>query len=116
VLLGPSGCGKTTTLRMIAGFIAPTAGEIRLGGRDITRQPPWKAQHRPRVPELRALPALERRRQRRVRIANAQAPATSNRAKLTEVLRLGGSKAWRTACRANCRVDNSSAWRWHARW
>ncbi len=42
VLLGPSGCGKTTTLRMIAGFIAPTAGEIRLGGRDITREPPWK--------------------------------------------------------------------------
>ncbi len=42
VLLGPSGCGKTTTLRMIAGFIAPTAGEIRLGGNDITRQPPWK--------------------------------------------------------------------------
>jgi putative spermidine/putrescine transport system ATP-binding protein len=42
VLLGPSGCGKTTTLRMIAGFIAPTAGEIRLGGNDITREPPWK--------------------------------------------------------------------------
>jgi putative spermidine/putrescine transport system ATP-binding protein len=42
VLLGPSGCGKTTTLRMIAGFIAPTAGEIRLGGHDITRQPSWK--------------------------------------------------------------------------
>ncbi|TMH15841.1 MAG: ABC transporter ATP-binding protein, partial [Betaproteobacteria bacterium] len=42
VLLGPSGCGKTTTLRMIAGFIVPTAGEIRLGGNNITREPPWK--------------------------------------------------------------------------
>ena len=28
-LLGPSGCGKTTTLRLIAGFVEPTAGEIR---------------------------------------------------------------------------------------
>ncbi|HJS30382.1 MAG TPA: ATP-binding cassette domain-containing protein, partial [Alphaproteobacteria bacterium] len=42
VLLGPSGCGKTTTLRMIAGFVAPTSGAIRLGGRDITLLPPWR--------------------------------------------------------------------------
>ena len=32
VLLGPSGCGKTTTLRMIAGFIEPTSGTVRIGG------------------------------------------------------------------------------------
>lgn len=32
VLVGPSGCGKTTTLRMIAGFEDPTAGEIKLDG------------------------------------------------------------------------------------
>jgi putative spermidine/putrescine transport system ATP-binding protein len=38
--LGPSGCGKTTTLRMIAGFERPTAGEISIDGRDITNVPP----------------------------------------------------------------------------
>ncbi len=39
-LVGPSGCGKTTTLRLIAGFIRPDAGEIRLAGTDVTGLPP----------------------------------------------------------------------------
>ena len=42
VLLGPSGCGKTTTLRMVAGFIEPSAGEVKLGGQDVTLLPPWR--------------------------------------------------------------------------
>jgi putative spermidine/putrescine transport system ATP-binding protein len=41
-LLGPSGCGKTTTLRMIAGFVDPTAGTIFIGGKDVTRVPVHK--------------------------------------------------------------------------
>src|SRR2546422_840837 len=40
VLLGPSGCGKSTTLRLIAGLDTPTAGAIRIGGRDVTRVAP----------------------------------------------------------------------------
>jgi putative spermidine/putrescine transport system ATP-binding protein len=38
--LGPSGCGKTTTLRMVAGFELPSAGAIRIDGKDITRLRP----------------------------------------------------------------------------
>ena len=33
--LGPSGCGKTTILRMISGFIQPTQGVVRIGGKDM---------------------------------------------------------------------------------
>jgi spermidine/putrescine transport system ATP-binding protein len=41
-LLGPSGCGKTTTLRMVAGLEEPSAGTIRLGGRDIAHDKPYR--------------------------------------------------------------------------
>ena len=39
-LLGPSGAGKTTTMKLIAGLLAPDAGEITLDGAPITRLPP----------------------------------------------------------------------------
>ncbi len=41
-LLGPSGCGKTTTLRCIAGLEEPDDGDVLIGGRQVTDDPPWK--------------------------------------------------------------------------
>ena len=84
-LLGPSGCGKTTTLRLVAGFIAPDAGGISLEGQRIERQPPHRRQigmvfqnyalfpHMTAAGnvafglEMRAVPAAERR----IRVAEA---------------------------------------------
>jgi spermidine/putrescine transport system ATP-binding protein len=43
-ILGPSGCGKTTLLRMMGGFVEPSAGRIEVNGADITRLGP---EHRP---------------------------------------------------------------------
>ena len=41
-LLGPSGCGKTTTLRMVAGFIAPDGGDIFFDDRRMNDVPPHR--------------------------------------------------------------------------
>ena len=41
-LLGPSGSGKSTLLRLLAGFLRPQAGSIRVGDEDVTRIPPWE--------------------------------------------------------------------------
>lgn len=41
-LLGPSGSGKSTALKALAGFVRPSAGRVRLAGRDITDLPPAK--------------------------------------------------------------------------
>jgi spermidine/putrescine transport system ATP-binding protein len=41
-MLGPSGCGKTTSLRLIAGFELPTAGEVRIHGTPMGDTPPYR--------------------------------------------------------------------------
>ncbi len=88
VLLGPSGCGKTTTLRMIAGFIPPTAGEIRLGGNDITRQPPWKRNTGLVFQSYALFPHLSVVDNVAFGLRMRKLPQSEIAAKLTEVLRL----------------------------
>ncbi|MDR7520189.1 MAG: ABC transporter ATP-binding protein [Armatimonadota bacterium] len=41
-LLGPSGCGKTTLLRLVAGFIRPDLGDIKIDGRSVVDLPPYR--------------------------------------------------------------------------
>ena len=66
-MLGPSGSGKTTCLRLISGFDQPTAGHIRIFGEAVEARAAEPAQRQHRLPGLRALPAPQRPRQRRLR-------------------------------------------------
>ena len=72
VLVGPSGCGKSTTLRMLAGLEEVNDGKIYIGDRDITNAAAQGPGHRDGVPELRALPAHDGRRQHGVRPEDGQ--------------------------------------------
>ena len=72
VLVGPSGCGKSTALRMLAGLEEIADGDAP--DRRARRQRPAaaRARHRDGLPELRALPAHDGRREHRLRPAHAQ--------------------------------------------
>ncbi len=50
-LLGPNGAGKTTTMRLLTGYMAPTAGEIRIGDYDLLEQPRQAKQQIGYLPE-----------------------------------------------------------------
>lgn len=57
-ILGPSGSGKSTILRMIAGFEEPTGGTIRLGGEDVTTNPPFERDTNMMFQDLALFPHL----------------------------------------------------------
>ncbi len=92
-LLGPSGSGKTTVLRMIAGYIAPTSGTIRIGSREVHDLPPERRdigmvfQSYALFPHLSVLQniafGLERRRVAKPEIAGRVA-------RTLDLVRLGG--------------------------
>ena len=117
-LLGPIGCGKTTVLRCIAGLEPVQGGEIRLDGQVVSR-PGMTAASRGaprglRVPGLRALPAPERRRQRRLRPARPGGAASARRAS-TSCWRGRPGRPRGTSIRTSSPAGSSSAWRSRAR-
>jgi putative spermidine/putrescine transport system ATP-binding protein len=88
VLLGPSGCGKTTTLRLIAGFIAPSAGDIRLDGRSIVTLPPHKRDMGIVFQSYALFPHLSVARNIAFGLEMRRVPAAATAARVREMLRL----------------------------
>ncbi|MGH9156300.1 MAG: ABC transporter ATP-binding protein [Acidimicrobiales bacterium] len=91
-LLGPSGCGKTTTLRLVAGFETPDAGEVRLAGTTVAGPGTWVAPERRRVgmvfQQLALFPHLDVAGN--VGYGLAGRSRTERRAKVDELLELVG--------------------------
>jgi putative spermidine/putrescine transport system ATP-binding protein len=88
VLLGPSGCGKTTTLRLIAGFLAPDAGDIRLDDRSILVLPPYKRDMGIVFQSYALFPHLNVARNIAFGLEMRRSGATATNARVQEMLRL----------------------------
>jgi putative spermidine/putrescine transport system ATP-binding protein len=88
VLLGPSGCGKTTTLRMIAGFVPPSAGDIQLDGVSITALPPHRREMGIVFQSYALFPHLSVARNVAFGLEMRRMPQASMHARIAEMLRL----------------------------
>jgi putative spermidine/putrescine transport system ATP-binding protein len=96
VLLGPSGCGKTTTLRLIAGFIAPDAGDIRLDGQSIVALPPHKRDMGIVFQSYALFPHLSVARNIAFGLEMRHTTAAATQARVDEMLRLVRLEAFAT--------------------
>ena len=118
-LLGPSGCGKTTTLRMIAGLIAPpSGGDILIGGRSITGVPVHKRNIGMLFQSYALFPHLSVGQNvafgLEMRGVSSRAEAAR---RVKDALAAGAARpSWQTGCRRPCRAGSSSAWRSPAPW
>ncbi len=88
VLLGPSGCGKTTTLRMIAGFVPPSAGDIRVDGNSIVALPAHRREMGIVFQSYALFPHLTVARNVAFGLEMRRMPAPDLAARVAEMLRL----------------------------
>jgi putative spermidine/putrescine transport system ATP-binding protein len=88
VLLGPSGCGKTTTLRMIAGFVPPTTGDILLDQHSITALPPHRREMGIVFQSYALFPHLSVARNVAFGLEMRRMPANAVQARVAEMLSL----------------------------
>ena len=113
-LLGPSGSGKTTILMTVAGFVAPTSGQILLDDRDITQLPPEHRNFGMVFQGYALFPHMTVEENvwfpLRVRgVALARARKNGQRPSSTSC----SSASLGSVFQRTLRADSSSGWRWH---
>ncbi len=86
-IVGPSGCGKTTLMRMAAGLDFPSAGSVRVGGKEVL----GRAGPRGGVPAIRALSVEDGARRISASALNAAAATSSARARSAALCRADGA-------------------------
>ena len=115
-LLGPSGSGKTTSLGIIAGFVHPDRGDVRIGGRSIVELPPRKRNLGIVFQNYALFPHLTVRANVESRPAHAQVPAGRSQAARNKYAgRVSALPSLRTVCQASFLAANSRGWHLHAR-
>ncbi|MER7249800.1 ABC transporter ATP-binding protein [Kribbella sp. NPDC000426] len=93
-LLGPSGSGKSTALKAVAGFVRPTRGRIRLGGKDVTDLPPARRGIGVVVQQYALFPHLRVADNVAFGLRAARKPASEVRRRVGEMLEMVGMTAY----------------------
>ena len=93
-LLGPSGCGKTTTLNLIGGFVAPTAGEIFIRDQRVDRLPPHRRSVNTVFQSYALFPHMTVRANVGFGLKMARVPSGESAGRIDEALALVGLEAF----------------------
>ena len=115
-LLGPSGSGKSTALNALAGFVRPTTGKVRLGGRDVTDLPPARRGIGVVLQSYALFPHMRVAENVAFGLKAHRVPRSEIGPRVAEALDMVGMAAYGKRLPRELPVGSSSGWRSRVRW